>query len=224
MVNLMDIHEVRRKNLLKIRDEKCGGNGAELARKLDLGQPYVARMLVPLDKSSSKMISEKTANRITSKLDLPNGWLDAPVDFSLANTRGNYVQVTHAAIELNEAHLQLMALDEPIDLTLPASQYEIYVYQVLSDKFYPRIKAGEYVVVQAVEPTAGDETFYFINALDKDGVTICDIGRVESIQPGTLTINGLISNNSPRTFYTHQPDVVTPYKVIAILNPAFLGR
>lgn len=76
----MDAKETRRLNLIRFRDEECGGSTAELARKIDKSPSYASRMLYTIDKAQARRISEDMAREIEGTLHKPAGWLDRPVD------------------------------------------------------------------------------------------------------------------------------------------------
>lgn len=72
----MDKYEIRRQRLQKIRDERCGGNASELARKIGRDATYVARMLYPQDKPGVKRIGHDMMEIIEKAFDLPKGWME----------------------------------------------------------------------------------------------------------------------------------------------------
>jgi hypothetical protein len=72
----MDKYEIRRVKLAELRDTRCGGNTAELARRLNRNPTYVLRMLYPEGKDGRKRIADDMIEVIESTFDLPHGWLD----------------------------------------------------------------------------------------------------------------------------------------------------
>ncbi|NIY91139.1 LexA family transcriptional regulator [Vibrio diazotrophicus] len=72
----MDIYEVRRQRLLKLKDEQCGGKVITLADKIDTAQSYVSRMLYESGKKGKKNISDVMVKKISDAFNLPYGWLD----------------------------------------------------------------------------------------------------------------------------------------------------
>lgn len=69
-------YERRRRNLIKLRDERCGGKAAELASVLGRSPNYVSRMLYEPSKEGRKRIAEDMVDLIEEKFGLPRGWLD----------------------------------------------------------------------------------------------------------------------------------------------------
>uniref|UniRef100_UPI003F580756 LexA family transcriptional regulator n=1 Tax=Vibrio cholerae TaxID=666 RepID=UPI003F580756 len=72
----MDIYEIRRQRLLKLKDERCNGKIVTLAEKIDTSQSYVSRMLYSPDKVGKKNISDVMVQKITDAFGLNKGWLD----------------------------------------------------------------------------------------------------------------------------------------------------
>lgn len=72
----MDIYEIRRQRLLKLKDEKCNGKIVVLADKIDTAQSYVSRMLYENGKKGKKNISDVMVLKIESAFKLNRGWLD----------------------------------------------------------------------------------------------------------------------------------------------------
>ncbi|GLO62977.1 repressor [Vibrio sp. MACH09] len=74
----MDRYEVRRLNLIKLKDELCGGKIAEVARRIDRSPSYVSRMLMSAGNPGKKPISEKMVELINTGFRLPQGAFDHP--------------------------------------------------------------------------------------------------------------------------------------------------
>ncbi len=72
----MDKYERRRQRLIELRDTKCGGNAAELARRIERDASYVTRMLYPEGKRGKKRIADEMIEVIEVAFGLPQGWLD----------------------------------------------------------------------------------------------------------------------------------------------------
>lgn len=81
---LMDKYERRRLNLIRIRDELCGGVAATLAEKIGRPANYVTRMLYPPDKAGRKRIAEDMVEIIEAAFNLPRGWMDDLTEMSAA--------------------------------------------------------------------------------------------------------------------------------------------
>lgn len=80
----MDKYEVRRQNVIKLKDELCGRKIAELARKIDRNPSYVSRLLYEEGKTAKKRISENMVEVFEKAFSLPKGALEQP-DFDPNN-------------------------------------------------------------------------------------------------------------------------------------------
>lgn len=78
-ISPMDKYEIRRQNLMALRDNKASGSAAALARLIGREASYVTRMLYPEGKPGKKRIGEDMAGAIEAALSLPKGSLDAPI-------------------------------------------------------------------------------------------------------------------------------------------------
>lgn len=76
----MDEYEIRRIRLAELRDTRCGGRSAELARRIERSPTYVLRMLYPPDKPGRKRIADDMIEVIEKAFDLPHGWLDGKTE------------------------------------------------------------------------------------------------------------------------------------------------
>ena len=218
----LDIYEIRRQNFLKIRDEKCDGNATELARQLNRAQPYIFRLLAPLEKEHSRKISEKTANHITDTFGLPRGWMDTPSDTTTSLRPHTTTKVTRCIEDMDDTQCRLKELDKPFDALIPPSILNAEVIQVLSDKYYPRIHYGEFVVVKhSREAIAGSDTLICYSDDNSSELSLCDFIQVESIRNGVIRTNTLIGNNPPKS-YQSSDSSVSYSQLIAVLDPAFL--
>lgn len=73
----MDKYEIRRLRLIELRDKKCRGINAELARRIDKDSSYVDRLFYPKGKGGKKNIGDKTLEAIYKGFpELPFGWMD----------------------------------------------------------------------------------------------------------------------------------------------------
>lgn len=72
----MDKYEIRRINLLKLKDEQCHGVISELADRINKNPSYVSRLLYPVGKPNKKNIADKVTTDIEESFNLPRGWLD----------------------------------------------------------------------------------------------------------------------------------------------------
>ncbi|MGG5798138.1 LexA family protein [Edwardsiella tarda] len=76
----MDKYEIRRLQLIKLRDEMCGGKAVDLARRISREPSYISRMLYPEGKKQKKRIADDMVEVIESAFNLPRGWMDGITD------------------------------------------------------------------------------------------------------------------------------------------------
>lgn len=74
----MDKYERRRLRLIRIKDELCDGNVAELARKLEKADTYVHRMLYPIGKAGKKRIGEDSVDKVRDEFGIDLDESSAP--------------------------------------------------------------------------------------------------------------------------------------------------
>ena len=72
----MNRYEIRRLNLIKLKDELCEGKIVDLARRINKDQGYVSRLLYEEGKKYKKNIADRMVSDIESAFGLPRGWLD----------------------------------------------------------------------------------------------------------------------------------------------------
>lgn len=72
----MDKYEIRRLQLIKLRDGMCAGKAVDLARRISREPSYVSRMLYPEGKKQKKRIADDMVEVIESAFGLPRGWMD----------------------------------------------------------------------------------------------------------------------------------------------------
>ncbi|WP_370561008.1 LexA family protein [Edwardsiella tarda] len=100
----MDKYEIRRLQLIKLRDELCNGKAVDLARKINREPSYVSRMLYPEGKAQKKRIADNMVEVIESAFELPRGWMDGLI---IGDT-STYSRSSYAYPLLNHAN-QVMA-------------------------------------------------------------------------------------------------------------------
>lgn len=69
-------YEIRRLNLIKLKNEFCGGTISELAKRLNKDQGMVAKLLYEEGRKYKKNIADKLTEDIEQAFNLPRGWLD----------------------------------------------------------------------------------------------------------------------------------------------------
>lgn len=76
----MNRYEIRRLNLIRLKDELCDGKIVNLAKKLNKDQGFVSRLLYHEGKKYKKNIADKLVFDIEQAFNLPRGWLDGLSD------------------------------------------------------------------------------------------------------------------------------------------------
>ncbi|MFH1493765.1 MAG: S24 family peptidase [Pseudomonadota bacterium] len=166
----MDKYERRRQRLIELRDTKCGGNGAELARKIGRDPSYVTRMLYQEGKAGKKRIADEMIEIIETAFLLPRGWLDQ--DHSTQSVTSNVEEAPDLRPFLDVAVVGTVQggdngffteLEYPVghgegSITYPAKDENSYALRVRGDSMRPRIKNGEFIVVEPNHaPQPGDD-------------------------------------------------------------------
>lgn len=72
----MNRYEIRRLNLIRIKDELCDGKIVNLANRLKKNQGFVSRLLYEEGKKYKRNIADKLVADIEAAFNLPRGWLD----------------------------------------------------------------------------------------------------------------------------------------------------
>lgn len=163
----MDKYERRRLRLIELRDTRCGGNGADLARKIDRDPSYVTRMLYPEGKAGKKRIADDMIEVIESAFSLPRGWLDQageqlrPADaIQAAGTRKVWV-IGNGQGGLpdriwEDGGYPTGASDKFAEVA--TDDQHAFVVCVRGDSMIPRYQPGEYALVEpSTEPEIEDD-------------------------------------------------------------------
>lgn len=69
---------------MRIRDERCGGNAAELARRIKKDATYVNRLFYPVGKRGGKGVGLEIMAACNEAFSLPPGYWDGATDTALA--------------------------------------------------------------------------------------------------------------------------------------------
>jgi hypothetical protein len=89
--------------LMWLRDEKCGKNAAELARRIGKDPTYVNRLLYPIGKDGRKGIGLEVMRKASAAFDLPPGfWEGADADAAGA---GKYAPLLRDLEDIPQAQL-----------------------------------------------------------------------------------------------------------------------
>lgn len=73
----MEQHTPHQQLLIHLRDERCAGNAAELARKIGKDGTYVNRLFYPIGKKGGKGIGLEIMQACTTAFSLPPGFWEA---------------------------------------------------------------------------------------------------------------------------------------------------
>ena len=72
--------ENRRLKLIELRDARCGGKNATLAKIIGKNSTYIDKLFYPEGKKGKKNISDEILVLCEEKFDLIPGWFDLPPD------------------------------------------------------------------------------------------------------------------------------------------------
>lgn len=86
----MDKYERRRLRLIELRETKCNGKAADLAKAIGRDASYVSRMLYPEGKAGKKRIADDMMEVIETAFGLPRGWLDQSMGEGDADVRPSF--------------------------------------------------------------------------------------------------------------------------------------
>lgn len=161
----MDKYERRRLRLIELREQRCGGNTAVLARKIERDPSYVTRMLYPEGKAGKKRIADDMMEIIETAFSLPRGWLDqAGEQIRPRNAIAGYRKVW--VIGNGQGGLPDRIWTDG-DFPVGASDTyaeertddeHAFIVKVHGDSMSPRYMPGEYVLIEpSIAPELGDE-------------------------------------------------------------------
>lgn len=199
----MDKYERRRLRLIELRDSRCNGKGAELARKIGRDPSYVARMTYPEGKAGKKRIAGELIDVIELAFNLPHGWLDmtacqvaeSRADYEIKGLHDSEAQKIVTARFVGVIHGDESGFIEDPDLpgfSWPSGTFS-YCTRIRGGFLSPRIKNGEYLIINPEkQPVSGDDALIFLKdgrKMIKELLYIRDnevtLGSVNSIQKNT---------------------------------------
>lgn len=150
----MDKYEHRRLRLIELRDTRCGGNAAELARKIGRDPSYVTRMIYPEGKPGKKRIADDMMEVIERAFVLSRGWLDMEAAqttsvrtearrkvWVIGNTQGGLPDRIWT-----DGDFPVGASDEYAEVATDDSH--AFVVRVRGDSMIPRYQPGEFALVE----------------------------------------------------------------------------
>jgi phage repressor protein C with HTH and peptisase S24 domain len=175
----MDKYERRRLRLIELRDTKCGGNGADLARKIDRDPSYVTRMLYPEGKAGKKRIADDMIDVIEAAFSLPHGWLDeteyaTPVTGGPAEPGQEFVPVARVRIKASAGITgwtveHINGNGQPVFFRadwLAANGYKankLYALKVSGSSMEPGLHDGDLVVINSADTSPKDGDVFVVN-------------------------------------------------------------
>ncbi len=212
----MTLAEIRRRNLHQLLERRFEGVAADLARAIGRDDAQVWQLLNG-PQNSGRNIGERMARHIEESLKLDPGALDrldmmADQDSPAYLPRGAPIVGT-AQLGDDGFHMEL---DYPVGhgdgfVRYPTRDPNAYALRVRGDSMRPRIKPGEFVVVEPNHaPQAGEEVLVRIT----DGrvmVKVLDFRR-----DGVVQLSSVNEQHRPMTF--DEKDIERMHYVAAIVK------
>jgi phage repressor protein C with HTH and peptisase S24 domain len=181
----MDKFERRRIRLMKLRDERCGGSSAEVARKIGRDPSYVTRMLYAEGKPGKKRIADDMMEVIERAFELPRGWLDE-TEYStsgaaeVASSRGpaepsqDFVPIERVRIKASAGITgwtveHIHGNGQPVFFRadwLAANGYKpnkLYALKVSGSSMEPGLHEGDLVVINSADSSPRDGDVFVVN-------------------------------------------------------------
>lgn len=81
----MDKYEIRRINLIRLIEDRCGGVDAKFAKLIGKDASYIARCKYPPNKIGKKRISDAIIEPTLKAFSLPHGWMDVDHSKEVSN-------------------------------------------------------------------------------------------------------------------------------------------
>ena len=220
----MDKFERRRLRLLKLRDERCGGSGAEVARRIGREPSYVTRMLYPEGKAGKKRIADDMMEIIEKAFELPRGWMDEteyataekPDLVNVAPTPMgakripliSYVQAGHMTEAVDSYAVGAGADWILTDLELSPTAFAL---KIKGDSMLPEFREGDTVIIDPhVQPLPGD----FVVAKNGDHEATFKKYRPRGVNEGGETVFELVPLNDD---YASMRSDITPVRIIGTM-------
>lgn len=210
----MDTAAIRRARVNKIIDEQFGTVLAEFARAIERDDAQVWQYV-----KGDRNIGERMARHIEAKLKLARGDLDVADSFHVAQDRPSYggIPVVGTAQLGPDGFWDELGYptghgDGFIDY--PMRDKNAYAVRVKGDSMRPRIKPGEYVIIEPSHAVVtGDEVLVKI----RDGRRI--IKRLGPRRKGTTEFQSVNEDHKP--FTMEDADIEAMHFVSAIVNDSW---
>lgn len=219
----MDKFTVRHINLIRLRDEKCGQSNIVLAKAIGRSPAYVARLLVDTNKPSNKPISEKTADIITDSFGLPRGWLDVEPDSQHSQSTKILIVSAIYGISDNGEHCEFVELSKPIEVPIPATTFALKAYKIMTDRYDPRVKYGEFILVTQLE-TLIPGTDVLVRQSDKEFAgNKCKLAKIDSIRDENIKTSPIVGSGSPTTYKLEEHKGFLN-QIVSIIDPILINK
>lgn len=207
----MDLPEIRRRNLQRLLDERFDSVIADLARALERDDAYLWQLL-----RGTRNIGERVARHVESALRLDAHSLDRPTFASSGEAEYSAAKVpVVGTAQLGEEGFYT-ELEYPVGhgdgfIAYPTSDANAYALRVRGDSMRPRIKPGEFVLVEPnTTPQPGEEVL----VRTQDGrvmVKVLDFQRDGMVQLSSI-------NEAHRPITLEDKDIERLHYVAAILK------
>lgn len=221
--------DLLRQRLARIRDERCGGNAAELARRIKKDPTYVNRLFYPPDKKGAKGIGLEIMSACTEAFGLPPGYWDGAEITWLPEEKpvDNIVAINHYATG-GSMGTGLVLKDQPgiiqsmkvsrewVDKNVPyfTRLENLAIVTGFGDSMLGMFNPGDPLLVDRGITKADVDGVYFFRVGDEGFIK-----RLQRI-PGEGIV--VISENSKYRDWTIKPDM--DFEVMAKVLRAWNGQ
>lgn len=229
---MLDSKEIRRRNLRQLIAEQ--GTATSLADKAQTSAAYISQILSPKTKA---FVGDALARKLEAATKKPHGWMDTLHyeigsageqatrqtldDYAVeARERGALVPVTATVEQGPEGYLDETARSSGPDggcLEFSTKDREAYALRIRANSMRPRIKSGEFVIVEPnIEAQSGD-----------DVVVRCADGRrmvreLLYIRDGEIALGSV--NNASRPITMSLTEIEAIHYIAAIITRGALLR
>lgn len=150
-------NERRRSNLIRIREDYCGGSAAELARRIGKSPTYISRMLFEPGKKGARGISEETTDIIERVFGLPRHWMDeGHNDSKQVDISGMLPVIKIESIKKwqDTKNKECIEMWIPVPVVHSSGSFAV---RVSGPSMEPRFSDGDIIVVDPQKPAEPDK-------------------------------------------------------------------
>ncbi len=196
-MEISEITEIRRTNLIALIDEKFGGNRAAFCRNTGK-HPNLMNLVLSVNPAIRRNIGEKLARDLETKLGLSEGWLDQPREGGSAGRVYTFPIVRLDA--LDKSGIEKIVLGQDVAaraLDRPSSMANVKVAYAVNNDMAPAISQGDMMFVD----TAAKD-------LDRSGTyvllrdTEVFVRRITRLITGATKVS---ADNDPQSALEFQP-------------------